>query len=339
VGVLCLIMVKVFVFDPDYLRRQVAPRIDYLGLGLLILGIGALQIMLDKGEREDWFSSVFIVRLALISAVALIILVYWELKTRQPFVNLRLFKDHNYSVGLLIFFFFRFVLYGSMVLLPLFLQLVMGYDATLAGMAMAWGGVSAFLIMPVVGRLTSRVDNRLLAIVGLAIGALATYLLSLYNTQIDFATAAWPRFIQGLGAGIAFVSLTNLTMGHLPREIMGDATGIYNLLRNLGGSSGIAVATTFLSRRSQFHQVRLVEHLTPFSLPFNEWRQHIVQIIPGLTPRTELWQMPHALAVLYQQMQAQSQTLAFADVYWLFTLLFLILIPLVLFMRHHWTVT
>ena len=184
VGILALAATAIFIFDPDYLRARKSGGIDFLGVGLLIVGIGALQIVLDKGEREDWFSSAFIVRLSVVALVALVALVYWELKTRQPFVDLRLFKDRNFASGVMVFFFFRFVLYGSMVLLPLFLQTIMGYDATLAGEIMAWGGVSAMMMMPVTGRLCNRVDNRWLSILGLLIGAWATYLMSLFNVQI-----------------------------------------------------------------------------------------------------------------------------------------------------------
>ena len=333
VGIMALATTAMFIFDPDYLRARTRGGIDFLGVGLLVVGIGALQIVLDKGEREDWFSSAFIVRLSIVALVALVALVYWELKTRQPFVDLRLFKDRNFASGVTVFFFFRFVLYGSMVLLPLFLQTIMGYDATLAGEIMAWGGVSAMMVMPVTGRLCNRVDNRWLSILGLLIGAWATYQMSLFNVQIDYAAAQLPRFLQGLGIGITFVALTNLTMGHISREKMGNATGIYNLLRNLGGSSGIAVATTLLSRRAQFHQSRLVEHLTPWSLPFSGWQHRIAEIFPGLGPHWHYWDAPQAMAALYGQAQAQAMTLSFSDGYWFFTVLFLLLVPLVFTMR------
>jgi DHA2 family multidrug resistance protein len=333
IGLLSLVMTWFFIFDPDYVRKQRAGSIDYIGLGFLVVGLGALQIVLDKGEREDWFSSAFIVRLAVISVVALILLIYWELKTKHPVVDLRLFKERNYAAGVIIMFWFGFVLYGSIVLLPLFLQTIMGYDATLAGWALAYGGIGSLLIMPIVGRLTTVVDNRWLIAVGLLINAAAVYLMSFYNTQIDYYTAWWPRFIQGFGLGTTFVSLTTLTMSRVSQEKMGNATGIFNLMRNLGGSFGIATATTLLSRRAQFHQSRLVEHLTPFSLPFNEWQQRMGQILPGLGPNWHLWDNLQPLAGLYREVQRQAQMLAFCDDYWFFTLLFLALLPLVLLMR------
>ncbi len=339
IGLLSLLMTALFIFDPEYIRKQKAGSIDYWGLGLLIVGLGALQVVLDKGEREDWFSSAFIVRLAVISVVALIVLVYRELKTEHPVVDLRLFKERNYAAGVTIMFFFGFVLYGSIMLLPLYLQTLMGYNATLAGTSLAWGGVGSLMIMPVVGRLTTVVDSRWLVGLGLVINAVAVYLMSLFNTQVDFATATWPRFVQGFGLGTTFVSLTTLTMSRISQEKMGNATGIFNLMRNLGGSFGIAAATTLLARRSQFHQSHLVERLNPLSLPFNEWMERAGGLL-GLGPDWNLWDTPVPLAGLYQEVQRQAQMLAFCDDYWFFTLVFIALLPLVLLMRRiprvHW---
>ena len=333
VGLFSLVMTWFFIFDPEYVRQQRAGTIDYIGLGLLCVGLGALQIILDKGEREDWFSSAFIVRLTVIAVVALILLIYWELKTEHPVVDLRLFKERNYAAGVTIMFFFGFVLYGSIVLLPLFLQTIMGYDATLAGWALAYGGVGSLMIMPIVGRLTVKIDSRGLIALGLLINTLAIYLMSWYNTQINFFYAALPRFVQGFGLGTTFVSLTTLTMSRISQEKMGNATGIFNLMRNLGGSFGIATATTFLSRRAQFHQSHLVEHLTPFSLPFQEWQQRMSQIFPALPPDWHYWDAPQAMAALYQEVQRQAQTLSYCDNYWFFTLLCLSLLALVPLMR------
>ncbi len=248
IGIFSLIMTALFIFDPEYIKKQKAGSIDYFGLSFLVIGLGCLQVVLDKGEREDWFSSAFILRLAIISVASLILLIYWELKTRHPVVDLRLFKERNYAAGVTIFFFFGFVLYGSIMLLPLFLQTLMGYDATLAGWALAFGGIGSLMVLPIVGRLTQVMDGRWLVGAGLLLNALAVYMMSNYNTQIDFFTAWFPRFIQGFGLGTTFVSLTTLTMARISQEKMGNATGIFNLMRNLGGSFGIATATTLLAR-------------------------------------------------------------------------------------------
>ncbi|MBM4294060.1 MAG: DHA2 family efflux MFS transporter permease subunit [Deltaproteobacteria bacterium] len=333
VGLVSLLMTALFIYDPPYIKSQRAGRVDYWGLILLILCLGTLQVVLDKGEREDWFASAFILRLALISVGTFILLLYRELKTEHPVVDLRLFTERNYAAGVTIMFFFGFVLYGTIMLLPLFLQVLMGYDATLAGTSLAWGGVGSLIIMPVVGRLTTVVDSRWLVAGGLLINTLSVYLMSLFNTQIDFATATWPRFIQGFGLGMTFVSLTTLTMSRIPQEKMGNATGIFNLMRNLGGSFGIAAATTLLARRGQFHQSRLVERLHPLSGPFNEWSERVGEVLPGMGPDWQWWDSPVPLAGLYHEVQRQAQMLAFCDDYRFFTVLFLLLIPLVLLMR------
>jgi DHA2 family multidrug resistance protein len=210
----------------------------------------------------------------------------------------------------------------------------MGYDATTAGWALAYGGIGSLMIMPVVGRLTTVLDSRILVFVGLCINAYAVYLMHLYTPQIDYVTAWWPRFIQGFGLGSTFVSLTTLTMSRISQVKMGNATGIFNLMRNLGGSFGIATATTLLARRGQFHQSRLVEHLTPYSLPFNEWRQRMTDILPDLGSNWHLWNAPQVVSGLYQEVLKQAQMLAFCDDYWFFTIVFLLLLPLVFLMRH-----
>jgi MFS transporter, DHA2 family, multidrug resistance protein len=177
------------------------------------------------------------------------------------------------------------------------------------------------------------VDSRKIVFVGLLINAYAVYLMSRYNTDISFFHAWFPRFVQGFGLGATFVSLTTLTMARISQENMGNATGMFNLMRNLGGSFGIAAATTLLYRRSQFHQSHLVEHLTPFSLPFNEWQQRLSQALPDLGSNWQLWNAPQALAGLYQETLRQAKMLAFCDDYQFFTLVFLALLPLVLLMR------
>ena len=333
IGIVSLLLTFLFIFDPDYIKKQRAGSIDYWGLGLLVVGLGALQVVLDKGEREDWFSSAFIIRLAIIAVVALVILIYHELKTRHPVVDLRLFKERNYASGVTIMFFFGFVLYGSIMLLPLFLQTLMGYDATLAGWALAFGGIGSILIMPVVGRLTMVIDSRKIVFVGLLLNAYAVYLMSQYNTSINFFHAWFPRFVQGFGLGSTFVSLTTLTMARISQENMGNATGMFNLMRNLGGSFGIAAATTLLARRSQFHQSHLVEHLTPFSLPFSDWQHRLSQAMPDLGSNWQWWSAPQAMGGLYNEVLRQAKMLAFCDDYWFFTIVFLCLLPLVFLMR------
>jgi DHA2 family multidrug resistance protein len=333
VGLISLILAWLFIYDPEYLRKQLAGVLDYWGVGLRIVGVSALQVVLDKGQRDDWFSSTFITRLSIIAAVAFIALIYRELTTKNPFVDLRLFKERNYASGVIVFFFYRFILYASLVLLLLFLQTLMGYNATLAGEVLAWGGISALIMMPIVGRLCSVVDNRVLVTIGLLINAVAVYFMSQYNTQVSYFAATWPRFLQGIGLALTFVPLIALTMSRVSQEKMGNATGMFNLLRNLGGSFGIAVATTVLARREQFHQSHLVEHVTALSLPLQDWARWDGDIFSLNVDPSKLWQTPQILAELYHNVLRQAQMLSFCDNYRSFTLLFLILLPLVFVMQ------
>ena len=330
---LSLALTLLYIHDPPYIRSQRPERIDYLGLGLLCVGMGALQVLLDKGQLEDWFSSSFICRLAAIAALALISLVYRELKTEHPIIDLRLFKDRNYADGMTITFCFSFVRSGSILLLPLFLQKLMGYDATTAGWAVAFSGIGSLFLSPVVGRMTSIVDSLVLVVVGFALNAYAVYLFGNLNTHVDFNTAWFPRLIQGFGTAATLVSLTTLTMCCIPPHKMGNATGIYNMIGNLGSGFGIAAATTFMARRPQFHQNRLVEHLTPFSLPFADWQQRLAEQFQSSGDYWDIWDCRESLNQLYIRMQDQSWMKSFCDLYWIYTLIFVALIPFALWMR------
>jgi DHA2 family multidrug resistance protein len=331
---LSLTLTMLYIHDPPYIRSQRPEHIDYLGLGLLCVGMGALQVLLDKGQLEDWFSSSYIWRLAAIAAIALIALIYRELKTEHPIIDLRLFKDRNYADGMTIVFIVTIVRSGSILLLPLFLQKLMGYDATTAGLALAFSGIGALLFSPVVGRMTSIIDSRVLLGVGLALNAYAVYLFGNFNTYIDFNLAWFPRLIQGFGSAATIVSLATLTMCCIPKDRMGSATGIYNMIGNLGSGFGVAVATTYLDRRAQFHQNRLVEHQTPYSLPFSAWQERLAELFQSSGDYWDIWESLGSLTQLYAQMKNQAWMKSFCDIYWIYTLIFLALIPLVLLMRH-----
>jgi DHA2 family multidrug resistance protein len=243
-------MTKIFIFDPPYLRRA-SGRVDAWGIGMLAVGMACLQIMLDKGQQEDWFSSNWITALAVLSAVALLTFVIYELKAADPVLHLRVFKERTYATGVFLMTVLGFVLYGSLVLLPLFLQTVLGYPAIEAGIAMAPRGLGSFIAMPIVGLLTAKVDPRKLLSVGLIGGAVTLFQLGSLNLQVGYWDIFWPQFFQGISMGLIFVPLTTVTMSLIAREEMGNATSLFNLMRNLGGSIGIATIATMLSRNSQ----------------------------------------------------------------------------------------
>src|ERR1700681_944780 len=240
VGIASIVMTKMFIFDPPYLRQE-SRRIDYWGIGMLAVGIGALQIVLDKGQEDDWFSSTMIRSLAIVSAVTLVTLVIYELTTDDPVVDLRVFKERSYAVGVFLMTVVGFVLYGSLVLLPVMLQTVLGYPPLQAGIAMAPRGVGSFFLMQITGQLISRVDPRKLLTSGLVIGGFTLFWLSRLNLQAGYWDIFWPQLIQGAGMAMLFVPLTTVAMDAIPRERMGNATSLFNLMRNIGGSLGIAV--------------------------------------------------------------------------------------------------
>src|SRR5438876_8520917 len=250
VGIASLVMTKLFIFDPPYLRQE-SRRVDYWGIGMLAVGIGALQIVLDKGQEADWFSSTFITTLAIISAVTLVAFIIFELITDDPVVDLRVFKERSYAVGVFLMTVVGFVLYGSLVLLPIMLQTLLGYPSLQAGIAMSPRGIGSFFMMPITGLMTGRFDPRKLLASGLIVGGTTLLWLSKLNLQAGYWDIFWPQLVQGVGMSLLFVPLTTVAMAPIARERMGNATSLFNLMRNIGGSIGIAVTGTMLARNQQ----------------------------------------------------------------------------------------
>src|SRR5438477_2990298 len=264
VGIASIVMTKMFIFDPPYLRAE-NRRIDYWGIGMLAVGIGALQIVLDKGQEEDWFSSNMITVLATVSAVTLVTLIIHELTTDDPVVDLRVFKARSYAVGVFLMSVVGFVLYGSMVLLPIMLQTLLGYPPLQAGIAMAPRGIGSFFMMPLTGLMTGRFDARTLLTVGLIVGGVTLLWLSELNLNAGYWDIFWPQLVQGVGMSMLFVPLTTVTMDRIPRERMGNATSLFNLMRNIGGSIGIAPTGTMLALQQQALTTLLGANVTPYS--------------------------------------------------------------------------
>jgi DHA2 family multidrug resistance protein len=333
IGILALFMIYSFVFDPPYQERMAeGEKADYIGLALLCLGLGSLQIVLDKGQLDDWFSSDFILVLSLISAVSLTLFIFWELQQERPVVDLRIFKNSSFATGNVVMFFGFFAFFGSIVLLPLYLQNLLGYTAFQAGLVLGPAGAITFLILPIVGKATERIDARLLLAVGLTISAYAVYYMSGFTLDIDFTTASMGRVIQGIGMPFFFVSLSYSTMAYVTRQQMNNASAIFNLLRNLGGSSGVAFVTTLLARRAQFHQYRLVEHLTPFDPNLTIRSQHLRAAL-DIKLGTLADHSQQAAGMVYQYLVREATSLAFNDTFFVQTLLFLSLVALLWLMR------
>lgn len=325
-GIVAVIMAYFFIVDPPYMKR-VKMKIDTWGLALLVIGLGSLQIVLDKGQREDWFSSDFILWLTVVSAVALALFVVVELYSEQPIVDLRVFKRVTFATGNVIVFFVFTVLFGSLVLLPLFAQKMMGYNATLAGLALAPGGLATMMVMPIIGRLAPKLNLKAVIAGSIIVIAISCFLMGRFNLSIDFQGIMLPRVLLGLGLGCLFVPLTGLTLRQLPNEEMANGTAIYNLLRNLGGSVGIALCTTMLTRGSQIHQGFLVSHITIFDRVY-QWS------IQGVASTMSLKGFAMgAPNLLDRWITREASMLSFNDAFLTFSGLMILVLPLVFFMK------
>lgn len=330
IGIISILMAMLFIKDPHYMKRT-AMKIDYWGLALLVIGLGSLQIVLDKGQRENWFSSDLIFWLSIVSGAALLLFVIVELFAEHPVVDIRTFRNLSFSTGNIVMFFTFFSLFATIVLLPLYLQSLMGYTATLAGMVLGPGGVAALIAMPLAGRLVTKVNPKGLLASGLAICAYATHLMSHFNLYADFDTLVWPRIVLGLGIGLIFIPLTTLTLSTIKKENMGNATGIYNLLRNLGGSFGVAFVTTVIARREQFHQFRLVERLSPFDRTYQAALSRSSQAMQykgfGVLSHQA------GQGVIYGELLRQASMLSFNDAFRIVSIIIFCALPLVLLIK------
>jgi MFS transporter, DHA2 family, multidrug resistance protein len=249
--------------DPPYIAKAKTGRIDSIGLGLLAIWLAMLQIILDKGQEDDWFGATWIRWAFFILIIAFIAFLVREFKARAPLVRLRVFLDRNFAVGCLLIALFGGVIYGIVTLLPLFYQTVMGYTASAAGIAVAPRGIGAILVMPLVGVLASKIDNRWMIASGILLIAWASFAMSQVTLQISQWSLVWPIIVRGAGAGMVFVPLSTLAMGTLRNEQIGNASGLYNLLRNVGGSIGFSVVNTLVTRHWQVHRVDLARYITP----------------------------------------------------------------------------
>jgi MFS transporter, DHA2 family, multidrug resistance protein len=332
VGILALIMTRMFIFDPPYIRRGKG-SVDYWGIGMLAVGVGALQIVLDKGQEEDWFSSHGITALVAICAVSLAAFVVYELfATQHPVVDLRVFKIRTYATGVFLMTVLGFVLYGSLVLLPILLQTLLGYPSLQAGIAMAPRGLGSFIAMPLVGIIMIHFDSRKLLTLGVVVAAFTLFQLSWLNLYSGYWDVFWPQLIQGLSLALLFVPLTTITMDPIPKENMGNATSIFNLMRNIGGSMGIANVTTIVARHTQMHINDLGAHINPYALNARMTMSGIAGALTsrGMDPSTA---SRTAYAATFGIVAKQSAMLSFVDAFWLLGLTFLLIIPLIYLMK------
>src|ERR1700682_1478825 len=264
VGIISLLLTSRLIQDPPYFHRRKIKEthIDYIGLSFVALGLGAMQVVLDKGQRDDWFESHFIVVLSLIAAAALTFVIFWEWRHKDPIIDLHLFRDRTFGISNLLMFMLGFALLGSTLLLPLFMQTMLGYTAQQAGLALMPGGFAIMLLLPLVGFLLSRYSPRWLLVFGLVVLSASLFHMTTFNLQIDFRTTAIARMLQAVGMAFLFVPINTAAYAFLPREKNNAASGLMNLVRNIGGSVGISIVTTMLDRRQQYHLSRMSSHLS-----------------------------------------------------------------------------
>jgi len=321
VGIMAIVMCNMFVQDPPYIGEQRPGRIDYLGFGLMALALGTMQLVLDKGQEEEWFASNFITWFAILSFIAAVAFVVWELRSKEPIVDLRVLANRNFAVGTSLMIVLGIVLYGTIAMLPLFLQTLMGYPAVESGMAVSPRGFGAITSMLIVGRLINRVRGRYLVMFGFSVLSYSIYLFSKINLEISISSIVWPNIISGFAMGFIFVPLTTMALGTLSNEQMGNASGVFNLMRNTGGSVGIASVTTMLARGAQVHQAMMVAHLTPYDPAF---QQRVGQLaargVPGVATQ-------QAYAGIYGTLVRQATLLSYIDIFRVLSFLCLLCIP------------
>ncbi len=318
VGAAGFLMASAFLFDPPYLRR--AARIDWWGLVLMVAGFGCLQLVLDRGEREDWFDSPAIVTLAIVAVCALVGFLVRELLAIDPILDLAVFADRNFAMGATLSAIVGFGMFSGMLLVAVFTQKLLGYDAWTSGLVLAPGGLGNVFSLFTSG-LVTRVDQRVMLGFGCLLNAVSLYMMTSLTLGMDYWALAWPRFLQGFAVGFIFVPMSTLTLATIRRDKLVNATAVYGMMRNVGGSVGIALATTLLAQRSQVHQVALVSHITPGDMEtharLSQWTSHFMAL--GADTFTA---ERRAIAMLYRETVAQAQLLAYADDFWLLAVMF-----------------
>jgi DHA2 family multidrug resistance protein len=335
VAIVSLILTSRLVEDPPYLKaaRRTTGRVDWPGLGLLAVGIGAVQVVLDKGEREDWFSSNFINFFFLTAVVCLITAFFWELHHENPVIDIRLFRNRNFAVSCVMMFMLGVALFGGTVLLPQMVQTLMGYTAQQAGEVLSPGAVVIILLLPFIGMMVGKLDPRRLIAVGWLLAALAMfYMTSTMNLGMSFGEVVLLRIYQMTGVAFLFVPIQTMCYVGIPPGKNNNVSGMTNLARNIGGSVGISVVTTLLARRGQVHQNVLAAHTSKFDPAFQSTVAGMAQALRasgvGAAEATQ-----KAYSQLYGAMQAQASMLAYIDTIRVFAVITFLIVPLAFLMR------
>jgi len=335
IGMISLLLTNFLVSDPPYMKKanlKAGFRIDYIGIGLISLGLGSMQIILDKGQREDWLSSNFIRVFFVLMLVGIVAGILWELREKEPVVDLRMLKERNFAIATTAMFFLGFVLYSTTVLIPQLLQELLGYTAQLAGMALSPGGAVIMCMMPIVGILVSKVDTRILIIFGCIVSSSALFVMAGWDLGLDYGHAVRARMLQSFGLAFLFIPINVAAFAYVPKEKTNMGTGIINLARNIGASVGIATVTTMLDRRAQFHQARLSEHVNSFSVAYRNMLSGTqAKLIAAGSTAAQASAQAHSM--IYNTIQRQAVMLAFLDNFKMLGVVFLAVIPVLVLMK------
>lgn len=331
VGALAIMLMRKFIQDPPWVADSKPPRLDIIGFAFMSLWLGCQEVMLDKGQEDDWFGSPFITYMAILAAIGFVVFIVRELMVKRPFVDLRVLKNYNFRLGVGLMFFGGVLLYGITLIIPLFLQSLLGYTATLSGYAMISRGVGAFVAIMITGRLIGRIPGRYIVAAGFLISALSSLALTRITLDISWQSLVWPVFFTGAGVGVMLVALNTLTFSMLKPEEMGNASGVFNLMRNLGGSVGISLVTTLIDRRAQTHQTFLVGHATPYDPAYQSSLKVMTSALAGHSGH--VYGAEQALGALYNKVLGQAYLLAYLDNFYVLTAVSILCVTGALFFK------
>ncbi len=326
VGILAVFLNSIVVEDPPWVKQRKSRGLDYIGLSLITVGLGCLQIMMDRGSDDDWFGSPFIVLMALLAFLGIAGAIGWLLIAKKPIVNLDVFKDRNFTAGCAMIAAMGSILYASAVVIPQLAQQVLGYTATWAGLILSPGGIIVIVLIPLVGRLMTIIQTRFVVAAGFLVMGGALLFSSHLAPNIDFPTLVLMRSLQAAALAFLFVPISTTTYISLPRELSGDGAALFSMVRNVSGSIGISVATSLVTERSQIRQSYLSEWASPFHQPYNAL---VDQYERALTATGHAAGSVHGIAVgkVYQVFQTQVSVLAYSDVFLFFSFVAFLAVP------------
>jgi DHA2 family multidrug resistance protein len=332
IGILAVFMIMRRVEDPPYIKQAKPGRIDGIGLGLLAVWLGCLQIILDKGQEDDWFGATWIRYASVVLVVAFVFFLIRQFRHEHPLVNLRVFRNRNFAIGCFLIGIFGAAIYGLVTLLPLLYQELLGYNALTAGVAVSPRGLGAIIAMPVIGILTARIDNRWLIALGFALFGISSLWFGRVNLAISQWSFLWAIIISGFGSGCIFVPLSTTTMAGLKNEEIGNASGLYNLMRNIGGSIGISIVNTIVARHEQLHRNEIVHSVTPGNVNFETRVEGLRRVLEaqGISTADALQK---AYGLLNMQVLQQSRLWAYVDDFRYMALVCFLCIPVVFLLK------